>query len=103
MVEYTEVGNFSGVKALDAEIFAADLTTQSYSKWIIIWSASTAEALEVTYDSGSNWTDITGQIVATKADALETFTIYVGPNDTFNMREGTNGGTIDICRVIEEQ
>ena len=97
------IGSASGVKTANAEWFAADLTADIESDISIIFeihvSVSAAVVVEVTFDSGSNWTALNDG-TAIGADKLRIFDIKLRSTDNFNMRTPTSGGaTVDICTV----
>lgn len=97
------IGSASGVKAANAEWFAADLTANIETDIAIVFeiqvSVSVAVVVEVTFDSGSNWTALNNG-TAIGADKLHTFDVKLRSTDTFNMRTPTAGGaTVDVCTV----
>ncbi len=103
MAGVNAIGSATGVKAQNAEWFATDLSpvviAPKVAKFRIIVSCSAAVVVDVTLDSGSNWTALnSGKVVG--IDQLFTFDVPVRNGDTFNMRTPTAGGcTVDICRV----
>ena len=96
-----ELARFAGVKAEDAEYFAADITVpeQLRGERITVYCIQTAVELEYTLDSGSTWHDIKGAALA--ADTPETFVIYINGTDTLNFRcPNAAGSTVDLLQVI---
>ncbi len=105
MANVQPAGATTGAKAQNAEFFAADLLpfvlAQYAAKNKISISVSAAVVIEITLDSGSNWTALNAG-VAIGVDQLFTFDVAIRNGDTFNMRTPTGGGaTVDICRVDE--
>ena len=98
-------GLATGAKAEDAEFFATDLaptvTADYASKFKIGIVALAGDAIEVTWDSGSNWELLveTTELVANKyAEKV----IVVRNGDTVNFRCPTTGGTtLDKFQVDE--
>jgi len=97
------IGSASGVKAANAEWFTADLTADIENNIAVVFevqvSFSIAVAVEVTFDSGSNWT-VLNDSTAIGANKIHIFDIKLRDTDTFNMRTPTtSGATIDVCTV----
>jgi len=102
MTDFDLLGNDDGVtEAQNAEWFAADITPTGIGLFRFEVSVSLAVVIEVTLDSGANWTALNGN-VALVADSLYTFDIFVQADDAFNIRIPTAGGAVvDIGRVYQ--
>ena len=88
-------------KTSGTECFDADLkTTESTGIFRIMVSGSLDHVLEVTFDSGSNWTALnSGANVV--VDQIYIFDVIVQKKDTFNMRQSTGTVVFDILRVYQ--
>jgi len=96
-----ELGRTSGVKAQNAEYFAADVSIpeQLRGEAITVYCSQLADSLEYTLDSGSTWYNIKGSALG--AATPETFIIYMNGDDNLNFRCPDVGGTtINIIQVI---
>jgi len=82
------------------EVFAADLVPERHAIWRIMVSGSLAHVLEVSVNSGTDWTKLNSgaELVA---DQLYTFDIQVLDGDTFQMRQSTGTVVFDILRIIK--
>ena len=102
MTDFDLLGNDDGVtEAQNTEWFAADITPTGIGLFRFEVSVSAAVVIEVTLDSGANWTALNGN-VALVADSLYTFDIFVQADDDFNIRIPTAGGAVvDIGRVYQ--
>lgn len=88
-------------KTTGTECFTADLkSTESVGIFRIQVSGSLAHVLEVTFDSGSNWTKLNSGVNLV-ADQLYIFDVIVHKPDTFNMRQATGTVVFDILRVYQ--
>jgi len=87
-------------KTSGTECFTADLVPQRHSTYRIMVSGSLAHVLEVTVNSGTDWTKLNSgtELVA---DQLYIFDVMVLDGDTFNMRQGTGTVVFDILRIIK--
>ena len=88
-------------KTTGTECFTADLkSTESIGIFRIQVSGSLTHVLEVTFDSGSNWTKLNsgGDITA---DEIFIFDVIVHKADNFNMRQSTGTVVFDILRVYQ--
>lgn len=91
-------------KAQNAEFFASDLTpdldTGKAADFIIdIQVSTTAATLQVTFDSGSTWRQLT---VTTQAVGyMFRYRVSVHTGELFNMRaSNASGTTVDRCSVV---
>jgi len=102
-VNYDILGIDDGAtETQNTEWFAADLLPTDNSIIRIEISVSLAVVVEVTFDSGSNYTALNSN-VALAADSLYIFDIFVKTGDTLNFRIPTGGGAVvDIGRVYQE-
>jgi len=88
-------------KTSGTECFTADLrSTESVGIFRIQVSGSANHVLEVTFDSGSNWTKLNSGGTLT-ADEIYIFDVIVHKADTFNMRQSTTTVVFDILRVYQ--
>ena len=97
---------YSGAKAQNAEWGATDYTPDvavgKSMNLILQVSVSAAVIVEVTLDSGSNWTALNSG-VAIPIDQLFQFDIFATNGDLVNFRTPTVGGaTIDIGYLIAD-
>jgi len=101
-VDYDLIGIDDGAtEAQNAEWFASDLVPTLNTIFRIEISVSAAVVVEITLDSGSNFTALNTN-TALGADQLFVFDVFVKIGDTFNMRIPTAGGaTVDIGRVYQ--
>lgn len=94
-----------GSKAQNAEFFGSDLTLTQPSLgngaiWHCQFSASDACNVDVTFDSGTNWTELTALVT----DTLVTIDIYVARTDQVNFRQDNVAArTIDINTILQEE
>lgn len=94
-----EVASTSGAKAADAEYLAADLETAEASKLIVVVVSQAADDVQITFDSGSTWADLTA---ATTALTYTEFTVHTADDDAVNFRSNDVGGiTLDIFKVYK--
>ncbi len=103
MTQYDLLGFAEGVvKAQNAEWFSSDLIP-AYSGLVRIEiSLSTAVVIEITFDSGANYTALNRNI-ALLVDSLYIFDVFCRAGDLLNFRIPTAGGaTIDIGRIYQE-
>ncbi len=100
MSDYDLIGIDDGAtEAQNAEWFATDLLPSNNGFFTLEISVSAAVVIEVTFDSGTNFTALNSG-VALGVDQLFLFDVYVRVGDTFNIRIPTAGGaTVDIGRV----
>ena len=88
-------------EAQNAEWFSSDLLPTLNGIFRLEVSVSAAVVVEITFDSGSNYTALNSNN-AIAADQLHVFDIYVRTGDTFNIRIPTGGGAVvDIGRVYQ--
>ena len=80
------------------ECFAADLVPVANGIYRIEVSGSLAHVLEVSFDSGSNWTKLNNGTTLV-ADQLYIFDVMVKTGDAFQMRQGTGTVVFDILRI----
>ena len=101
MVRLEIRGDIDGtVKAQNAEFFSADITAQKTGIFRLMLSLSATKVVDVTFDSGSNWTALNDGTSLT-TDQLYAFDVMVKVGDTFNMRIPTaSGATVDVGRVF---
>jgi len=92
----TEVDGLS--RTTGQETFAADLSPVANGIYRIEVSGSLAHVLEVTFDSGTNWTKLNGGVDLT-ADNLYIFDVVIKRGDAFNMRQATGTVVFDILRI----
>jgi len=93
--------NDGATEAQNAEWFATDLAPTVTGLFRLEISVSAAVVVEVTFDSGSNFTAL-NKNVALGVDQLFVFDVFVKIGDTFNMRIPTSGGaTVDVGRVYQ--
>ncbi len=93
------VTNIDGTsKTSGTQCFTADLLPVANGTYRIEVSGSLAHVLEVTFDSGTNWTKLNNgaQLVA---DQLYVFDVMIKTGDTFNMRQSTGTVVFDILRI----
>lgn len=88
-------------KLADVEYFAADLAprasaTDAAYRWVVTYS-QLADALEMTFDSGSTWI----AVETPTGNTMSTFSFNVRVGDTINFRAATDT-TIDFFRVDSE-
>lgn len=89
-------------KTQNTEFFTTDLSPQANSVFHIQLTLASDVALEVTFDTGTNWTALNGNVTL-GVDKLHTFSLFMQRGDLFNMRIPTAGGSvIDHIRVVEE-
>ena len=102
MADYDLIGIDDGAtEAQNAEWFATDLSPSNNGFFTLEISVSAAVVIEVTFDSGTNFTALNSG-VALGVDQLFLFDVYVRLGDTFNIRIPTAGGaTVDIGRVYQ--
>jgi len=103
MAGVNAIGSTTGSKTQNTEWFATDLSpvvlAPKTAKFRITVSCSATVIVEITLDSGSNWTALNSG-TAIGADEIFLFDVPVRNGDTFNMRTPTAGGcTVDICRI----
>lgn len=102
---YYNKGVASGLKAQNAEWFAADIDPGIRSEKLMdlilqISVSVTAAVVEVTMDSGTTWSEI-NQGVAIPIGKLHTFSIFAKNDDLVNFRAtNASGTTLDICYII---
>jgi len=93
------VTNIDGVsKTSGTECFSADLSPVANGTYRIEVSGSLAHVLEVTFDSGGNWTKLNSGTLLV-ADQLYIFDVMIKTGDTFNMRQATGTVVFDILRI----
>ena len=102
MADFDLIGTDDGAtEAQNAEWFTTDLAPTLNGIFRLEVSVSAAVVIEVTFDSGSNFTALNSNN-SIGADQLFVFDIYVRVGDTFNIRIPTAGGaTVDIGRVYQ--
>jgi len=102
-VNYDILGIDDGeTETQNTEWFGSDLIPTDNSIVRVEISVSAAVVVEVTFDSGSNWTALNSN-VALGVDQLNIFDIFVKTGDTLNFRIPTAGGAVvDIGRVYQE-
>ena len=100
------VGAESGVKAQNAEWFAADIATGTdqtlySSKYRVFVAINAEKTVQCTVDSGTTWFTL-NSANALEANGAYVFDIPTRSGDTFNMRIPDSGGaTVLVCRVDE--
>jgi len=85
-------------KTSGTECFTADLAPVANGIYRIEVSGSLAHVLEVTFDSGTNWTKLNSGTTLI-ADQLYIFDIMIKTGDAFNMRQSTGTVVFDILRI----
>ena len=85
-------------KTTGTECFTADLAPVANGIYRIEVSGSLAHVLEVTLDSGSNWTKLNNGTTLV-ADQIYIFDVTVNTGDAFNMRQSTGTVVFDILRI----
>ncbi|KKM18058.1 hypothetical protein LCGC14_1669550 [marine sediment metagenome] len=102
MTDFDLLGIDDGeTEAQNAEWFASDLLPVKIGVMRLEISVSAAVVIEVTFDSGSNWMSLNGN-VALVADSVYIFDIFVKLGDTVNIRIPTaSGAVVDIGRVYQ--
>lgn len=102
MIDYDLIDDIDGItKAQNAKFFTTDLVPIHTGIFTIQLSLSASVIIEVTFDSGSNWTALNSN-VALGIDQLFIFDVGVKTGDAFNMRIPTAGGAVvDIGRVYQ--
>jgi len=101
MANLVSKDNASGSKTATTEWFASDLLmSENLGFFRITLSISASAIIEVTLDSGSNWTALNSGI-ALVADQIYTFEVPVRNGDTINFRtpSGATTTTVDIGRI----
>jgi len=87
-------------KTSGTECFTADLVPERHATYRIMVSGSLAHVLEVTVNSGTDWTKLNNGTTLV-ADQLYTFDVQVLDGDAFNMRQATGTVVFDILRIIK--
>ena len=103
MTQFDLLTNNDGVtEAQNAEWFAADIKPVHTGLMRIEISVSLAVVVEITFDSGSNFTALNSN-VALGVDQVFVFDVFVNTGDLINFRIPTAGGAItDIARMYQE-
>ena len=86
-------------KTSGTECFTADLVPVANGIYRIEVSGSLAHVLEVSFDSGSNWTKLNNGTTLV-ADQLYIFDVMVKAGDAFQMRQATGTVVFDILRIF---
>jgi len=85
-------------KTSGTECFTADLEPVANGIYRIEVSGSVAHALEVTFNSGTNWHFLNGG-VDLAVDNLYIFDVVIRTGDLFNMRQASGTVVFDILRI----
>ena len=103
MPQFDLIANNDGVtEAQNAEWFATDVTPVHSGLMRIEISVSVAVVVEITFDSGTNFTALNSNVALT-ADSLYIFDVFCKVGDLLNFRIPTAGGAItDIARMYQE-
>lgn len=87
------------VRPQEPNFFAADILPQANTVYRVLISGSGSQVLEVTLNSGTDWTKLNGG-TALATDLLFAFDIDVKRGDAFNLRQATGTVTMDILRIV---
>jgi len=101
MADFDLIDTIDGTsKTSGTEFFTADITVVNGGVFRLEISTDGSAVIEVTFDSGANWTKLNGG-TALAADNLHVFDVIVNKGDTFNMRQATGTVVLDIMRVYQ--
>lgn len=102
-----ERATYSGAKAQNAEWAGTDYTglaVTGKSELCILQVAVsvTAAVVEVTFDSGTTWSEINSGVALTIGQLYQ-FDLYITGADTFNIRAtNASGTTVDTAKLVSD-